>query len=214
VNQLEPRSLRDRAYDEIKRRIITLEFKPGAYLNEALISDELAIGRTPVHQALDRLMIEGMVEVIPRKGVLVRNVSLEEVRNLIEVRLINEPHAAALAAEKATDDQLGHLQHLLDMSDDARAARNIETLMNLDRAFHQGIARAAGNEVLTDVITTLQDRLARFWFISLSADDQLDRVDDEHGRVMEGLYSRDPAVARAAMHHHIDSFRANIMATL
>ena len=214
MNQLEPRSLRDRAYDEIKRRIITLEFKPGAYLNEAQISEELAIGRTPVHQALDRLMIEGMVEVIPRKGVLVRNVSLEEVRNLIEVRLINEPHAAALAAEKATDDQLDHLQRLLDMSGDARAARNIETLMNLDRAFHQGIARAAGNEVLTDVITTLQDRLARFWFISLSADDQLDRVDDEHGRVMEGLRSRDSAVARAAMHHHIDSFRANIMATL
>ena len=214
MNQIEPRSLRDRAYDEIKRRIITLEFRPGAYLNEAQISEELEIGRTPVHQALDRLMIEGMVEVIPRKGVLVRNVSLEEVRNLIEVRLINEPHAAALAAEKATKEELDHLQRLLDMSDDARAARNIETLMNLDRAFHQGIARTAGNEVLTDVITTLQDRLARFWFISLSADDQLDRVDDEHNRVMEGLRSRDPSVARAAMHHHIDSFRANIMATL
>ena len=97
MNQLEPRSLRDRAYDEIKRRIITLDFKPGAYLNEAQISEELSIGRTPVHQALDRLMIEGMVEVIPRKGVLVRSVSLDEVRNLIEVRLINEPHRSHIA---------------------------------------------------------------------------------------------------------------------
>ena len=214
MNQLEPRSLRDRAYDEIKRRIITLEFKPGAYLNEAQVSDELGIGRTPVHQALDRLMIEGMVEVIPRKGVLVKAVSMEEVRNLIEVRLINEPHAAGVAAEKATDAQLDDLQRILDESEKARADRDIETLMNLDRAFHQGIARAAGNEVMTDVITTLQDRLARFWFISLSADDQLDRVDDEHSRVMEGLRSRDPAMARAAMSHHIDSFRANILATL
>jgi DNA-binding GntR family transcriptional regulator len=214
VNQLEPRSLRDRAYDEIKRRIITLDFKPGAYLNEAQISEELSIGRTPVHQALDRLMIEGMVEVIPRKGVLVRSVSLDEVRNLIEVRLINEPHAAGLAAEKATDAQLDALQAVLDQSDAARAVRDIETLMNLDRAFHQGVAGAAGNEVLTDVITALQDRLARFWFISLSADDQIDRVDDEHARVMEGLRSRDPAVARAAMSQHIDSFRANILATL
>ncbi len=214
MNQLEPRSLRDRAYDEIKRRIITLDFKPGAYLNEAQISEELSIGRTPVHQALDRLMIEGMVEVIPRKGVLVRSVSLDEVRNLIEVRLINEPHAAGLAAEKATDAQLDRLQAVLDQSDAARAVRDIEALMNLDRAFHQGIARAAGNEVLTDVISTLQDRLSRFWFISLSADDQIDRVDDEHARVMEGLRSRDPAVARAAMSHHIDSFRANILATL
>jgi DNA-binding GntR family transcriptional regulator len=214
VNQLEPRSLRDRAYDEIKRRIITLAFKPGAYLNEAQVSDELEIGRTPVRQALDRLMMEGMVEVIPRKGVLVKAVSLEEVRNLIEVRLINEPHAAGLAAEHASGAQLDDLQKLLDDSDAARAVRDIEALMNLDRAFHQGIAMAAGNEVLTDVITALQDRLARFWFISLSADDQLDRVDDEHERVMEGLRSRDPAVARAAMSHHIDSFRANILASL
>lgn len=79
VERLEPRSLRARAYEEIKRRIITLRYEPGAYLNEARVSEQLGIGRTPVHQALDRLMLEGMVEVIPRKGVVVRPVSLDEV---------------------------------------------------------------------------------------------------------------------------------------
>jgi DNA-binding GntR family transcriptional regulator len=65
-------SLREQAYLEIKRRINRLEYRPGAYLNEALISRQLKIGRTPVHQALDRLMLEGLVQVIPRKGVVVQ----------------------------------------------------------------------------------------------------------------------------------------------
>ena len=83
-------SLRDAAYDAIKHRIITCAFRPGEYINELQLSSILKIGRTPVHQALDRLMIEGMVEVIPRKGVIVKPVSLNEVLQIIEVRLINE----------------------------------------------------------------------------------------------------------------------------
>jgi GntR family transcriptional regulator, rspAB operon transcriptional repressor len=66
-----PLSLRDRAYLEIKRRINRLEYRPGAYLNEAQISRQLKVGRTPAHQAHDRLMLEGLIQVIPRKGVVV-----------------------------------------------------------------------------------------------------------------------------------------------
>src|SRR6478672_2854970 len=91
-----PASLRDEAYGAIKHRIITCEFRPGEYVNELQLSALLKIGRTPVHQALDRLMVEGMVEVIPRKGVIVRPVSLNEVLQIIEVRLINEPFGARL----------------------------------------------------------------------------------------------------------------------
>src|SRR5712672_2921568 len=83
-NQTAAGSLRDAAYDAIKHRIITCAFKPGEYINELQLSSILKIGRTPVHQALDRLMIEGMVEVIPRKGVIVKPVSLNEVLKIIE----------------------------------------------------------------------------------------------------------------------------------
>ena len=73
----------------------------------------LKIGRTPVHQALDRLMIEGMVEVIPRKGVIVKPVSLNEVLQIIEVRLINETFGSRLAAEHADDSDLAELAEVL-----------------------------------------------------------------------------------------------------
>src|SRR5262244_3829138 len=102
-------SLRETAYEAIKHRIITCAFRPGEYINELQLSALLKIGRTPVHQALDRLMMEGMVEVIPRKGVIVKPVSLNEVLQIIEVRLINEPYGARLAADHADDTDLSEL---------------------------------------------------------------------------------------------------------
>ena len=86
----EPLSLRDAAYEAIKHRIITCTYRPGEYINEANVSAMLGIGRTPVHQAIDRLMLEGMVDVMPRKGVIVKPVSLDEIMQIVEVRLLNE----------------------------------------------------------------------------------------------------------------------------
>src|ERR1700689_5160448 len=90
-----PVSLREQAYLEIKRRINRLDYRPGAYLNEAQISRALKIGRTPVHQALDRLMLEGLVQVIPRKGIVVQTVSLDQVLEILEAGLPNDPPWAA-----------------------------------------------------------------------------------------------------------------------
>jgi DNA-binding GntR family transcriptional regulator len=70
--------------------------KAREYINEAYISNMLGIGRTPVHQAFDRLMLEGMVGVIPRKGVIVKPVSLDEIMQIVEVRLLNEPTVSSL----------------------------------------------------------------------------------------------------------------------
>src|SRR5688500_10661666 len=129
-------SLRDKAYDAIKHRIITLAFRPGEYINELQLSSLLKIGRTPVHQALDRLMVEGMVEVIPRKGVIVKPISLNEILQIIEVRLINEPFGARLAAEQANDLDLADLAGVLGRAKDWAALRNVENMMLLDRDFH------------------------------------------------------------------------------
>src|SRR5215475_1462264 len=90
LRQTPPQPLRDRAYEAIKHRIITCAFKPGEYINEAYVSSVLRLGRTPVHQAIDRLMLEGMVEVIPRKGVIVKPVILQDVMQMVDVRMINE----------------------------------------------------------------------------------------------------------------------------
>ena len=203
-------SLREAAYEAIKHRIITCVFRPGEYINELQLSALLKIGRTPVHQALDRLMMEGLVEVIPRKGVIVKPVSLHEVLQIIEVRLINEPYGARLAADHADDSDLAELADVLKRTEHWASLRNVENMMLLDREFHLAIARAAKNSVLGELLRSLHERSLRFWFISLNAPTQYQSVQKEHNAILSAIRQRDAGKAEAAMRAHIESFRANV----
>ena len=203
-------SLRDAAYDAIKHRIITCAFRPGEYINELQLSSMLKIGRTPVHQALDRLMIEGMIDVIPRKGVIVRPVSLNEVLQIIETRLVNETYCSRLAAERANNSDIAELAEVLKRTKHWTSMRNVENMMLLDRKFHLLIARAAKNDVLTELLRSLHERSLRFWFISLNAQAQYESVHDQHDAIFAAIHQRDPDKSEAAMRAHIESFRANV----
>jgi DNA-binding GntR family transcriptional regulator len=209
-----PLSLRDQAYFEVKRRINRLEYRPGAYLNEALISRQLKIGRTPVHQALDRLMREGLLQVIPRKGVVVQSISLDEVLHILEARLVNEPYCVGLAVERATAADIARMQELLATAGPLVRARDREELMNLDRSFHRLISEAAHNAVLADMLTMLHERSLRFWFIAFGDDLQLRRIDDEHRAILAAIKRGNRPEAEAAMRVHIESSRNHIMRTI
>ena len=203
-------SLRDAAYDAIKHRIITCAFRPGEYINELQLSSMLKIGRTPVHQALDRLMIEGMVDIIPRKGVIVRPVSLNEVLQIIETRLVNETYCSRLAAERSNNSDIAELADVLKRTKHWTSMRNVENMMLLDREFHLLVARAAKNDVLTELLRSLHERSLRFWFISLNAPTQYESVHDQHDAIFAAIHQRDPDKSEAAMRAHIESFRANV----
>lgn len=203
-------SLRDAAYDAIKHRIITCVFKPGDYLNESFVSESIGIGRTPVHQAIDRLTQDGLLEVIPRKGIIVKPISLEEVMQSTEVRRVNEPHCVRLAAERADNVDLSVMGDILARADAWTEVRNIEQMMLLDREFHMALAKAARNAVLASILQNLHERSLRFWFISLNAPDHHREVQNEHRAIFEAIERRDADAAAKAMADHIESFRRNI----
>ena len=207
---LEASSLRDTAYAAIKHRIITCAFKPGEFLNEASISSALGIGRTPVHQAIDRLMLDGLLDVMPRRGVIVRPVSLDEVMQIIEVRLLNECPCIRLATERAEEDELRQLIDILSRAEQWMPTRNSEQMMLLDREFHATIARACKNNVLSDILGKLQDRSLRFWFLSLTAPGHHASVQDQHRAIVDAMRQRDAAGAEGAMRAHIEAFRSNV----
>lgn len=203
-------SLREQAYDAIKRRIIRLDYAPGAYLNAAQVCADTGFGLTPVAQALNRLTLEGMIEMIPRKGAIVRPVSLEEVLQIIDVRLVNEPFSARLAAARASAADLAGIEAAVARAPALMRRRDIEGLMLLDREFHQRIARSTRNPVLAELLLGLHERSLRFWFLSLSDREHLDAVQREHQEILDALKARDPERAAEAMRTHIESFRAAI----
>jgi len=204
-------ALHSQAYEKIKHEIITLRFRPGEYLNEAQVSKLLRIGRTPVHQALNRLMLEGMVEVIPRKGVIVKAVSLNDVLEMIDVRIINEAYCARLAVARADESDIAELGRILDDSEKTVTTSDTVRQMMLDRDFHSTLARAAKNAVLAECIRMLHDRSLRFWFISLRDPAHHVAVKEQHRAILDAIRARDPDAAADAVRKHIESFRANVM---
>jgi len=205
------KSLKERAYQAIKHRIVTCAFKPGEELSENAVASALKIGRTPVRQAFDRLHIEELVDVRPRKGIVVRPINLDEVIDIIETRLLNETFAVRLAAERASAAEIVAIRDVLVRADKAADSGDIEQMMLLDRGFHRLIARATHNIVLAEVLLKLHERSLRLWFISLTAKDHQTRVHEEHRKIFHAISHRDSGAAETAMRFHIDSFRENVL---
>lgn len=204
------KSLRETAYDAIRHSIITCELRPGEVLSEAEISASLGLGRTPVHQALARLMVEGLIEVLPRKGVVVRPVSLDEILDIIDVRLINEGYCVRRAAQMADASDIALLERNVEAMKSAMAAADTEELMRLDQEFHVTLSRIARNTILAELLRNLHDRSLRFWFISLRAPDHHERVLMQHEAVLDAIRARDADRAEREMREHIDAFRINL----
>jgi DNA-binding GntR family transcriptional regulator len=208
--RLPRQSLRDAAYEAIKHRIITCKFKPGECINEASVSVLLGYGRTPVHQALDRLMLEEMVEVIPRKGVIVKPVIVHDVMQMIEVRLINETQCARLAAARADDIHLDKLANVINRTRQAIVDRDIQTMMKLDREFHLVLAGASKNLELAEVLRKLNERSLRFWFISFTTPDHHRSFQEQHEAIFNAIRAHDAEAAEGAMRAHIEAFRRSV----
>ena len=207
-------SLKAKAYAEILQRINILQFRPGDFLNETQIAESLELGRTSGREALSQLQHEGIVAIAPRKGIIIKPISLNNVLEIIEVRLINEVHCAGLAAERAAEAEIPQMSMILQRAEFAIAPCDYESSMDLDREFHDAMAEAAKNRVLAEILRTLHKRLLRFWFMSLAKHQHLERVQDEHRSLFEAIARHDGDGARAAMRAHIDAFRKNIAAVI
>jgi DNA-binding GntR family transcriptional regulator len=206
--------LSEDAYQQIKQRILRLEFRPGQFLNELAICKMLGMGRTPVHQAVHRLMVDGLLEIIPRKGLLIRPDSMNEILHVLEARWAVEPSIAALAAERATARHIERMRGLLDeaaaINDQHHRARQME----IDHEFHGIIAEAAGNPVLADVIRPLHERSGRLWHLQLQATDDVEQTEVEHEAIYDAITRGDKDAAARAMQAHLRSLRRRrILAT-
>jgi DNA-binding GntR family transcriptional regulator len=203
-------SLRDRAYEVIKERIITCQFRPGECINEASVSALIGLGRTPVHQAIDRLMLEEMVDVIPRKGVIVKPVILQDVMQMIEVRMVNETQCARLAAARAEESHIEQMSAVLRKATRAIDKQDVHSLMELDREFHLLLANASKNFELAEIIRRLNERSLRFWFISFTTPDHHRSFQRQHEALFDGVRRHDADAAEDAMRVHIEAFRKSV----
>ena len=205
-----PQSLAAQAYEAIKERIITLHFLPGQYVNEADIASLLQFGRTPVHQALQRLDHEGLVQVLPRKGIIIRPDSLQEILRILDSRITVEPELARQAAQSATKEQAKMLLELAVATPPNKDAPDIATFTTNDRAFHRAIGEVSGNAVMADFARMLHERSTRFWYLHLWQTINVAQSNAEHLKVAKAIAAGNGDTAAERMAEHIEALRARL----
>lgn len=205
-------SLAERAYREIRRRIIELDLAPGDVVREADLQAELGIGRTPIREALQRLAREHFVTVIPRRGMFVSAIDVDELALLYETRSVMEPYAARLACRRGTAADWDEMEEVLALTE--RPGATPAQLLSLDRRCHEIIWRAAGNRFLTDTLDMLYAQSDRLWHIYLADVNDMDEAVDEHRAIHRALQSRDAQRAAELLDIHVRSFDAQVRAAV
>lgn len=203
-------SLVARAYEELKEKIIRVYFLPGQYLNESAICSMLGLGRTPVHQALQRLEIDGLVEIMPRKGVIVLPDSIAEIIKILDSRLAVEPELARNAADRATSEQAAELNALASLEKTDESISDIDAFTAADRAFHRKLSELSGNQVLSDFARNLHERAWRYWYLHLWQTLDIAASNRQHTAVAEAVAAGNGDKAAEAMRQHILSLKQRL----
>jgi len=199
----------DHAYHVIKRDIIRCLLSPGSRTSRSQLADRYGLGRATVRAALDRLVREHLVQVLPREGYRVAPITLGLVRDRLVARLAVESAVARLAAGRLAPAEIDHLFALCDVMPPADAPDRVEAVVAANRAFHLAIAAATGSEKLVEIVANLVDEGERLWFFSLVLLrlDPLAREQREHLAVAQALAAGDAAAAERRMAEHIEASR-------
>jgi len=202
-----PISLADKAYQLLVRKITRLELPPGAVLVEKNLMAELAIGRTPIREALQRIAAEGLIQHLPNRGMLVSDIGATNVQSIYEFRGLVEGAAARLAATRANEDDIRELQALDRQLNQATEDGDIDNFVALDRHFHAALARASKNTYLEEAVPRIFNLHLRLWFFISSKSDNREPVSHSHDEMTKGvvdaIVARQPDRAEAVMTTYI-----------
>lgn len=209
-------TLKESVYDSLRRMIQVGELMPGGRLTEIDLAMKLKVSRTPLREALNRLERDGLVTNKPRHGYFVTVFDLKTLEDAFDVREVLDAHAAALATEKIGPDDKDRLRAIVRQSDDMAKRKNrpMEDLveeMRLGFEIHRIIARASGNEFLSDSLAKIFDKFQHFVWIELLYLNEWEIARQEHAAIVEAVCSGDGAAAADLARRHVRGSKNNIV---
>lgn len=207
-----PRSQKEEAYAAIKQKILTGKLKPGEWMVESTEAEALGISRTPVREALIELEREGLVNAIPRKGVIVVPITVEDIRDVYEMREVLDCLAVRLAIERGVpDDELDLFEDLFRELLEYPGYELAEDLLEADRAFHDLILRCSGNRWLVDMAGLLVERSQLIRMISHKRPGRMEASWHEHVGVIKAIRENNVLLAEKWTLTHVENARESII---
>jgi DNA-binding GntR family transcriptional regulator len=207
-------TLTDRAYAQIEELIVTLQLLPGTVLSELVLADRLGIGRTPIREALQRLSRDGLVNILPRRGVLVSDIDLRSQLRLLEVRRALERLMARGAAERASDEERAQFSEIARGMNRASENEDGISFMRLDQQFNTLVSLAARNEYASRSMGLMHGLSRRFWYQHYKQAADLPLCARLHAAVAEAIARREPDKAADASDRLVDYIESFARSTL
>jgi len=193
----------EQAYELLKRAILNCDLAPGMEISQAQLVEKFNLGITPTREALKRLEQVGYVRSIPRFGYVISELSIVDIQEIYELRLILESAAARLAATRITPGQLDQLQEAAHYTYTFRDRKSYIEFLDMNTMFHTQIAYSAGNQRLAALIKKLLDDMTRIFHLGLDLRDSAAEMRDEHLALLNALRDRDPERAEAVVRAQI-----------
>ncbi len=170
-----------------------------------MYADKLNISRTPIREALRKLEIEGFVEYIPRKGVIVKGFSLNEIIEIYEIRKALECLAVKSVIKHINDDHVNKLKNIVEQMDILEGKGDFEGVFDICNDFHQTILFSSEMPRLMAMINTLQEYLERFRRVTMSKDSRRLSAIKEHKEILQSIIEKDTEKAQELLSNHIDN---------
>lgn len=201
------RSLAEQAYDALEERLVTLAWPPAAVLQERELVDAVGIGRTPVREAVQRLAGQGLLRIMPRKGLMVMPLQRSGLAQVIEARRVIERMLVVKAAERADRDQRESLRLLATQF--GRAGDRLDRFMQLDRTLDALLGQACGNAWLVAALAPLHAHCRRLWYLR-HADLDLAQAAEWHRELAEAVARGDGSGAIRVLNGIIAALEAQL----
>jgi DNA-binding GntR family transcriptional regulator len=201
-----------RAYELIREKITSLDLSPGSSIDEGKLAKELEMGLVPVREALNLLASNHLVETADQ-CLFVSKVSIPDLQQISEIRMLLEPYCAWQAAAHATTDDVIVLEALAQEQSQIPQDEP-KLLFDLDHKFHQAIARAARNRYLAEILEDFYGHSKRSWFLALPHLDFLPAAVESHLYIVQAIKDQDAERAKQIMQNHVKGFYEQVFEIL
>lgn len=199
-----------RVYKHIRDGILSGKYKRGEELREQSLGDELGVSRTPVREALRQLDLEGLISIIPNKGAFVEGVSVEDIRDIYEIRALLEGLCAKWAAVNITEEELAEMEENIYLTQFHEQKGNSKQLVLLDNRFHELLYEASKSKELMKVLKEYHEYVGRVRSVTLGETARAKNSTMEHRQICEAIKNHDADLAQKCAKQHIINSKENM----
>lgn len=199
-----PSRLADLAYQSLKETILNMDYNAEERLDERKLAESLNISRTPLRDAINRLVSEGFLRVEPRKGIFINRKSRKEIIEILYVRAALEGAAAKMAAAKVTDEDIARMKEMFAGFNHENILAKVEEFARANVSFHEYILQLSGNRKLQEFAANIYDHMRMVRLATIKMDNRAYNALREHHEIIAALEKRDGELARSLMQRHIE----------